>query len=314
MSKHKTPLRYPGGKQKLSPFITEILEENNLIGGHYVEPYAGGAGVAIELLLNGSVSHIHLNDLSTSVFSFWHSIINETDEFCRRISRATLNVTEWQKQKEVIRHPKDFGRLDLGFAMFYLNRCNRSGILTGGIIGGLNQTGKWKIDARFPRVELIRRIEAIADKKRFIRLRNWDAERFILTYLPKLPFNTLVYCDPPYFSKADTLYQNHYKPIDHARIAQTIQVSIKHPWVVSYDNSPVVFFNYNKRKSFIYTLQYNAARAYEGSELFVFSDKLQIPRKSSIPFINHPLQELALCVPSTTPNKRSSVVQQPKIG
>lgn len=292
MSIYKSPLRYPGGKQKIAPFIAEILEDNNLIGGHYVEPYAGGAGVAIELLLNGLISHIHLNDLSPAVFAFWHSIINETEEFCRRISRASLNIEEWKKQREIIRNPKETDRLDLGYAMFYLNRCNRSGIISGGVIGGLNQTGPWKMDARFPRVELIRRIEAIADKKRFIKLKNWDAEKFILNYLPKLPQKTLVYCDPPYFNKAEKLYQNHYTPVDHERISQTIQNNLQHPWIVSYDSNPTIMDHYRNRKSFIYALQYNAAKAYEGSEIFLFADTVKIPTKSSVKFIDHSLATL----------------------
>lgn len=290
MSKHKTPLRYPGGKQRLSPFLIEIFNTNGLVGGHYAEPFTGGAGIAIELLLKGIVSHIHLNDVAPEVFSFWHSIVNEPEEFCRRISRATLNIEEWKRQREVVRNQKDYDRITLGFAMFYLNRCNRSGILTGGVIGGLGQTGKWKMDARFPRVELTRRIEAIAAKKRFIRLRNWDAERFILDYLPKLPHDTLVYCDPPYFHKSKNLYRNNYSPYDHERIAHLIQNNITHPWLVSYDSTPIIIAHYHKRKMFSYSLQYNAARVYKGSEVFVFSDKLNIPTRSSLRFIDYELR------------------------
>ena len=202
MGHHYTPLRYPGGKQKISPFINEILLENNLIGGQYVEPYAGGAGVGIELLLRGQVSRIHLNDIDPAVYAFWHSILKETEEFCYRISRASLSIEEWRKQREILREKEDVDRFDLGYAMFYLNRCNRSGILSGGVIGGLKQNGEWKMDARFPRNDLIRRIESIARLKRFIKIRNWDAEKFIIEYLPRLPPNTLVYCDPPYYNKS----------------------------------------------------------------------------------------------------------------
>ena len=289
MGKYKTPLRYPGGKQKIAPFIIEILKENNLVGGQYVEPYAGGAGVAIELLLEEAVSDIHLNDASPSVFSFWHSILNETEEFCRRISRIPLNIEEWKKQRDIFMNWKNADRLDLGFATFYLNRCNRSGILSAGVIGGLNQNGKWKMDARFPRNELIRRIEAIAEKKRYIHLRNWDAERFIIKYLPKLPTKTLVYCDPPYFNKAEKLYQNHYTPKDHAHISKVIQNKIKHPWVVSYDSNPSILTYYQKYRHFIYTIQYNAALAYKGHEVFIFSENLKIPHESSVSYINQAL-------------------------
>lgn len=285
MSRYKTPLRYPGGKQKLSPFVAEIMAANELIGGHYVEPYAGGAGVAIELLLNGTASHIHLNDSCTAVYSFWRSVTNDTEEFCRRISRASLNVKEWRKQQEILKKRDDNSILDVGFSMFYLNRVNRSGILSGGLIGGIEQKGEWLMDARFPRSELIRRIENIARYKKKIHLRNWDAERFITTYIPRLPANSLTYCDPPYFEKADRLYLNHYLPEDHRRISKVIQ-KVKSPWIVSYDAAPAILNCYSRRRAFIYGLQYNAMKAYVGTEVFFLSDKLKIMERSSIKSID----------------------------
>lgn len=270
----------------------EILAKNDLTSGHYVEPYAGGAGVAIELLLRDFVSTIHLNDSCIGIHSFWHSILNETEKFCRKVSRASLTVDEWLKQREVFKNRAQADRLDVGFATFYLNRCNRSGILTGGVIGGLHQAGHWKIDARFPRNELIKRIEAIAARKSSIKIRNWDAERFLLEYVPRLAVNTLVYCDPPYFHKADRLYQNHYSPEDHVRIAQVIQHNLKHHWVVSYDDALEIKKCYSQRRSFAYPLQYNAAKAYKGSEVFLFSDTLQLPECSSIPYIDEALRGL----------------------
>ncbi|HMB58146.1 MAG TPA: DNA adenine methylase [Arenimonas sp.] len=285
MNRYKTPLRYPGGKQKLAPFVAEVMIGNGLIGGHYAEPYAGGAGVAIELLLNGTASHIHLNDSCSAVHSFWKSITSETEEFCRRVSRASLNVREWKKQREILRNRGEHSPLDVGFSMFYLNRVNRSGILSGGLIGGLAQEGEWLMDARFPRAELIRRVENIARHKKRIHLRNWDAERFITDYLPRLPKQSLVYCDPPYFDKADRLYLNHYQPEDHRRIAKVIQ-KVKLPWIVSYDAAPDILKCYSRRRAFIYGLQYNAQKAYVGSEVFFFSDRLKIGGASAVKAID----------------------------
>jgi DNA adenine methylase len=290
LNRYKTPLRYPGGKQKLAPFVAEIMAENNLQGGHYIEPYAGGAGVAVELLLNGIASHIHLNDSCSAVYSFWKSIINETEEFCRRISRASLNVREWRKQQEVLKNRDQYDELDVGFSTFYLNRVNRSGILSGGLIGGIAQEGKWLMDARFSRMELIRRIENIARYKRCINLRNWDAERFITTYLPRLPKESLVYCDPPYFEKADRLYLNHYRAKDHRRIAEIIQ-EIALPWIVSYDAAPDILEYYSYRKGFIYGLRYNAQKSRIGTEVFLFSDQLKINNRSAVKSIDVALSD-----------------------
>jgi DNA adenine methylase len=289
MARFNTPLRYPGGKQKLAPFVAEIIRENNLVGGHYVEPYAGGAGVAVELLLNGTVSKIHLNDSCHAVYSFWKAILCDTEEFCSRISSASLNVREWKRQKVIIANQTEHSLLDIGFSLFYLNRVNRSGIISGGLIGGLAQDGEWKMDARFPRSELIRRIEVIARKKNAIRLRNWDAERFIKEYVPRLPENTLVYCDPPYFDKADRLYLNHYKPSDHQRISKFIQV-MKLPWIVSYDCAPEILNCYGERRAFLYGLQYNASKVYVGTEAFFFSDGIKVASRSAVPSIDKALR------------------------
>lgn len=237
MSRHRTPLRYPGGKQRLAPFIKELLGENGGIGGHYVEPYAGGAGVAWELLLNNQVSHVHLNDSAVPIYAFWKAVIFHTEDLCRRIASASLTVDEWKKRREIVRNPADHDELELGFSTLFLNRCNRSGVLSGGVIGGLAQTGKWKMDARFPRNELIGRIEAIASKKDAVTLKNLDAEKFIIEYIPTLPANTFVYCDPPYYEKSSRLYLDHYNKGDHARIANVIQNQLHPKWVVSYDGA-----------------------------------------------------------------------------
>lgn len=289
MSVHGTPLRYPGGKQRLTPFITEILVQNNLIGGHYAEPYAGGAGVAIDLLLQRHVSAIHLNDASRAVYAFWHSILSYTEDFCRSVASTSLTVNEWLRHREIVRHPEDYDDLTLGFSTFYLNRCNRSGVLSGGLIGGLRQEGKWKMDARFPANELIRRIEAIAHYRNVITVHNLDAEAYIREYLPGLPTNSLVYLDPPYFHKSSRLYLNVYQPDDHARIADVIQNELQVNWVVSYDAATEILDFYRQRQGFIYNLGYKAYQVYSGQEVFVFSDTLELPAQSSLSFINDAL-------------------------
>lgn len=285
MPRYRTPLRYPGGKQRLAPFVAEVLEHNSAIGSTYAEPYAGGAGVAIELLLSDRVKHVYLNDSSIHIYAFWRAILTDPEGFCRRISRASLTVDAWRAHREVVRHPDRHHLSDLGFSTFFLNRCNRSGVLTAGVIGGAEQLGEWRIDARFPRNELIQRIECIASYKRRITLSNLDAERFILRTVNLLPRTTLVYCDPPYFAGAERLYLNTYQPEDHARLARVIQARLKRPWMVSYDSHPNIVSLYRQRRSFQYSLTYSAIKPYTGTELFIFSDDLTLPKTSVIPYI-----------------------------
>lgn len=288
---YKTPLRYPGGKQKLTPFIQEILEEND-ISGHYVEPYAGGSGVAMELLLKRKVGHVHLNDSYLGIYAFWYSVLNHNEELCRLISTASLTVEEWRKRKEIVKKSDKNDLLELGFSVFYLNRCNRSGVLSAGVIGGNDQTGNYKMDARFSRNDLIRRIETIGLFKEKISISNMDAEQYIENYIPNLPEDSLVYLDPPYYEKASDLYLNSYLKDDHARLAKAIQKKIDHKWILSYDGAPQILNLYKKRRHFLYDLQYSAAKVYKGKEVFVFCDNLKLPITCSLKHVDEGLKTL----------------------
>lgn len=288
---NRTPLRYPGGKQRLSPFIHEIIKENKITDGHYVEPYAGGAGVAIELLLSGKVSHIHLNDSDFGIYAFWYSVLNKTEELCKMIISASMTIDEWKKRREIVKQCDRRRILEVGFSVFYLNRCNRSGVLSAGVIGGLDQTGNYKMDARFSRNDLVRRIEAIALFKDKISITNFDAEYYIENYIPNLPSNSLIYFDPPYYEQGNNLYLNAYKKDDHRRLAAAIQ-KVKHKWVLSYDGVPDIVTLYSKRRHFLYNLQYSAAKVYKGREVFIFCDKLKLPIECSLKHIEEGMKEL----------------------
>jgi DNA adenine methylase len=270
-----TPLRYPGGKGKLTDFMRLIFEQNNLLDGHYVEPYAGGSGIALNLLMLDYASCIHLNDINKSV-AFWHSVVNATDKLCKKIRDTKVNVKEWHRQKFIQQNPEDCDLLELGFSTFFLNRTNRSGIIKGGMIGGLRQGGEWRLDARFNKVGLCQRIEKIAFRRSRIRLYNLNASNLITGVLPSLPKKTLVYLDPPYYLKADRLYENHYEHNDHLVISKLVK-KIGVPWIVSYDHRPEIVGMYKGLASIVYGMNYSAADRYKGSEVMFFSRSLIIP-------------------------------------
>lgn len=271
-----TPLRYPGGKGKLTDYIKLLIDQNNLIGGEYCEPYAGGAGIAINLLMDGYVSAVHLNDLNRGVYSFWRSILTRPDEFCARVEAVPVDMDEWYRQREVAFDDAS-SEFDMGFATFFLNRCNRSGIIKGGVVGGKDQAGPWKLDARFKKQELISRIERIALKSDQIHVYNLDAAALITDVLPGLSQNTLVYLDPPYYVKGSGLYQNFYKHEDHERIADLVKAKISLPWLVSYDHAPEIVSMYEGCPTIAYGINYSAQNRYKGAEVMFFSPKLEIP-------------------------------------
>lgn len=273
-----TPLRYPGGKGKLAEFVKAIIRENGLTDGDYAEPYAGGSAVAMELLLHDYVSRIHINDLNSSIYAFWHSVLNETDALCALIEQTPVNMDVWYQQKAIQSNLDRHSLLEVGFSTFFLNRCNRSGIIKAGVIGGKGQTGKWKLDARFNKSDLIKRIAAIARHKRRISLYNLDAAELITRVLPGLPEKTLVYLDPPYYVKGEGLYDSYYFHDDHALIARLVGSKItKQRWIVSYDDAPQIAEMYAAYRSMTYRLSYSAQERVKGGEIIFFSDNLFIP-------------------------------------
>ena len=277
-SQHFTPLRYPGGKAKLATFVKRVLKANSLLDGEYVEPYAGGAAIALELLLHEYVSCVRINDVSRPVYSFWDSILKRTEEFCRLVRDTTLDVGEWDKQKLVLSKPNEHDDLQLGFAMFFLNRTNRSGILNGGIIGGRDQLGFWKIDARYNAKELISRIITIARLGERIKVTKQDALAFIKQGFIEWPRDTFVYLDPPYYVKGRNLYLDFYKEKDHQEMAKFLCSSVtRQQWMVSYDNVPEIMKMYSIFRHVSYDINYSARKASQGSETMFFSNNLKVP-------------------------------------
>jgi DNA adenine methylase len=269
--RYYSPLRYPGGKTILFPFLVKKIEESGLRDVTYVEPYAGGAGAALALLMNEVVDHIVINDLDKAIYAFWRSAIFETDRFIKKIEHTPVTVKEWRKQKAIYENKRS-KRFDLGFATFFLNRTNRSGILNGGPIGGLDQTGKWKIDARYNKKALSKRIREIAEYKGRITVTNEDGVDVISRYLRKK--NTFIYLDPPYYEKAADLYLNIFEQKDHARLAKKLNAHPDATWLLTYDNQPEIRKLYTDRTVVDFSLSYNAYESRRGEELMILSDAL----------------------------------------
>lgn len=272
-----TPLRYPGGKGKLAYYLKEVIKENSLHDKTYIEPYAGGAAVALELLMQEYVRTIHINDIDPAIYGFWYSVMNHTDELCRLITDSPVNLDEWTLQRGVLANVEEHSYLELGFAAFFLNRTNRSGILKAGVIGGKSQTGNWKIDARFNKTALIKRIQLVANYGGRIVVHNDDTVK-LLQKLPDVLLNdSLIYLDPPYYVKGQGLYRNFYNHDDHVLVKDTIIGSKAKNWLVSYDNALEIREIYSDFRMMEYSLQYTAQQKKVGEEVMIFADNLKIP-------------------------------------
>jgi len=277
-----SPLRYPGGKSKIAPLIRLIIEKTGDTGITYIEPFAGGAGVALSLLIEGSVDQIVINDYDKAIYSFWRALKEAPQEMINLIEQTPLTINEWKHQKEIYCTQNKKYSIELGFAAFYLNRTNRSGILSAGPIGGYNQTGNYSMSARFNRDALISRVQEIANFKSRIVVYNKEIRSFISSVIPKYQDHAFVYFDPPYYENGQRLYKNFFSPTDHADIAYNIVTGVNCPWVITYDDVPElreIYAGFVQRQ---YNLNYSAANKGKGSEIIIFKSPGLLPSPDEI--------------------------------
>lgn len=288
MARATSPLRYPGGKSCLYPLVSRILKLNKLERKRYAEPFAGGCGLALSLLFEGHVNDLHINDVDASIWAFWHSVLNHTEELSYKVRKTPITIDEWRRQRQ-IHLGQDVGDpVALGFSTFFLNRTNRSGIIkAAGVIGGLAQTGNYKMDCRFNREVLERRIHRIAKYRNRIHLSRMDALDFINDVDKYLPPSTFLCVDPPYFHKGQGLYTSFYEPNDHAVLASTILRTEK-PWIVTYDNVDTIGHLYRSRRQYEFDINYSVGTKRKGTELLIASKGLKLPAEVRDRQVNRP--------------------------
>lgn len=271
-----TPLRYPGGKSKLAKQFEVICKSNNI--DMYVEPYAGGFGIGLYLLLNNVVKNVIINDIDPLVHSFWYSILKHNKKFINMIYNTDITMDNWYKYKEVIKNHSDYDKFTVGFATFFMNRTNRSGIIKAGVIGGKNQNSSYKLDVRFNKSELANKIYNIGQLKNHIILYNIDA----VEMMQNVEYNkhTLIYIDPPYYNKADSLYNYYYQKNEHKALSEVI-LKLNNLWILSYDNNEYIRQLYNNSNQAVCSMYYGTSHQNQ-DELFIYNTKLLEPVKKSL--------------------------------
>ncbi|WP_124982542.1 DNA adenine methylase [Ralstonia solanacearum] len=269
-----SPLRYPGGKGRLGPWLASVISGSGLNGGLYVEPYAGGAGAALYLLRENHVDSIVINDADPVIYAFWRSVVEDTSDFVDMIRTTPVTLKERARLQEVVTKPDQHAELELGFAAFFLNRTSRSGILAGGVIGGKEQTGEYKLDARYKKDDLVARVQAIGALRSRITVIGMDALDLLSCHT--FPDQTLFYLDPPYYVKGSQLYRNHYHHSDHEAIAQYAQRATQ-PLLITYDDCPEIRDLYHGMNSSNFSLQYSTHMARPMSTEVLFYKNLELP-------------------------------------
>ncbi len=294
--RHLSPLRYPGGKRALATLIEDVIDLNDLRACSYYEPFAGGAGAALALLQNGVVSKIHVNDADFRVYSFWQSVLSQSERFADRISFVPLTIDEWRNQQTICENPQNHNRFEVGFSAFYMNRCNRSGVLSGaGPIGGYKQAGQWRLDARFNREILTEKVLQIGRLQEQIHVTGMDAIRFLSEKLPygRNRKNVLVYLDPPYVKKGQRLYLNAYEKKDHILLSKYLLRQQVLPWIMSYDDSELVRTLYGYCKQALLPIRYTLQNKRNVHELIIAPNEVTLPTVYRYGSAEYPLEAVA---------------------
>ncbi len=301
-----TPLRYPGGKSLMTDFFTRFISENQLRNTIYAEPYCGGAGAGINLLLNDSIDELWLNDASSAIYSFWYSIKHLGDEFLRLFDETEVTLSEWFLQKKVFENTDlktNDGLLKKGFATFFLNRTNRSGIIDAGPIGGQTipsqENANYKIDARFNKINLRPKLEKIIGLSDRIQVFNLDALDFLSVLKNPIPkyqkHDFFVYLDPPYYTQGSSLYLNYYDKKDHESISKFLkQNELNFKWILSYDSVKPIRELYSEFRTYNFYLNYHVQESKMGKELLVYSKNSQIPKNLVLKYIKASKKKIEL--------------------
>lgn len=264
-----TPLRYPGGKSVLSTYVADLIDVS---GCHdtYVEPYAGGAGIALRLLAAGRVSRVVINDFDANVHAFWDSVVNDHARFMRLFDAVDPTIEQWRHWRDVLRDPGD--ELERGFAFFFLNRTCRSGVVTGGVIGGLAQRGRYRVDARYNKRVLRNKLEFLGQHADHIGIQGEEGSNVVNEYAGRP--GVFVYADPPYVAKGSSLYLNAFDESRHRGLSDVLAQRCDGVWMLTYDDASLVGELYADMPGGLFSLRYSAARYCIAQEAMIFSPKL----------------------------------------
>lgn len=279
---YATPLRYPGGKSIMTPFLKRLFQANGWGHPMYAEPYAGGAGAAINLLVTDSVERIFINDANIGIYSFWEAVKKDNGKLCEWICSKPITLDSWKYWHNIFMssvHPS----FELGFATFFLSRTNRSGILNAGPMGGNSpqkqEEAQYKIDCRFNREKLAKKVEKIGVSSRRIEVSNLDA----LVFLEKISNKgVFVYLDPPYYIRGSSLYMNYYTSDSHKELATFLIQNKQLNWIMSYDDVEAIRNIYQDFEQYHFTLNYSARESRVGKEILLHNIGLVMPENMTI--------------------------------
>ena len=191
----RSPLRYPGSKAFLFDTIRNTVNRNR-----FIEGFAGSAVLSLNLKREGKI--IHINDLDPAIYAIWKNIQENSSEFAKMILFTPIDIDQYRKCTKILKN-EHRPTLELAYSALFLNRTNFSGMLGAKVIGGESQLGKYRMDVRFNKFVISKRIGWAASLLRDATITNQDA-------LSLIDEEGFLYLDPPYLDIDSRIYRFNY--------------------------------------------------------------------------------------------------------
>lgn len=288
-ARYVSPLRYPGGKARMAPWLTDIFE--SLVGPMdveiWLEPFGGGAGAALTALTGGKVPEAWIVEANPALAAFWTAVMDDGPALAAQVETIAPSLAVFQESREKVRAAlagDTMNSFELGLAAFILNRCSRSGMImpSVGPIGGKSQSGRDTINARFNGQALADRIRTVHALGNRFKVFAGDGISF-LEDLPTSGVQDEVFCfvDPPYIGVGNDLYAIGMDDDLHERLAGALN-RLTAPWLLTYDAHPRIPLLYPGSDVVEFDIPHTAGSSRVGTEYLVLGPGMQLPKSNPL--------------------------------
>ena len=274
-----TPLRYPGGKTWLLGYVRKFIEFHKLESLTVIEPYAGSASISIGLLNNNIVDRAYLCEKDPLIVAFWNAILKHNDELVESLRLLEVSLDTWHSFKKYLSREaaEKFNIQDLALAFLFYNRANFSGIINAGPLGGKKQISQYKIDCRFNKERLVKKIKKLGEFTDRIQVVLGDGVQFMKSTLSSSDIDNLFfYVDPPYYNAGKVLYRHYFTEKDHTDLSDFLK-SLDSPWLLSYDDSEIIKSLYRANTTSPVYTDYQSGHFKKGVKELLISNRLIPP-------------------------------------
>lgn len=264
--RYRSPLRYPGGKQKAINQILQMFPQSAL---EYREPLVGGGSVYFYARTISFAKRYWINDKFKELISFWQTVQDPTA--CTRLQqelealRSTFRSAEEIKEYFLqVRGEQPNSEYREAFLFFFFNRVTFSGTTRA---GGFSSSASLR---RFT-ASSIERLSPMPQALDGTIITNLDFEKVIR----RPGKDVFIFLDPPYYM-ANRLYgqSGSLHAFDHEKLASCLRKS-PHRFLITYDDCDEIRKLYDWAHIKEWSLQYgmnncNHERTSKvGSELFI---------------------------------------------